>query len=63
MNPDLLPLFGVAGLIALAGTFWFHTILKGWLLTQEKATRYGLYVLIWLAYFIAIVIIAGGQPS
>ncbi|MEL6213236.1 MAG: hypothetical protein AAFY22_14005 [Pseudomonadota bacterium] len=58
MSQDMLPLVGVAAVVALAGTVWFRMVLKDWLLSQETPTRYGLYVLIWLAYFIAVMLIA-----
>ena len=51
-------LIATAALIATAGTFWFRMVLKNWLLRTDAPLRFGLYALIWLAYFILILIAA-----
>lgn len=48
----------VAALIATGGLWWFRMVLKGRLLNMQKTTRFGVYALIWLAYFIPVVILA-----
>ncbi len=50
----------VAALIAIAGTWWVRLVLKERLLATEPPLLFGLYALIWLAYFILVVILAGG---
>ncbi len=50
----------VAALVAFAGAWWFRLVLKERLLAAERPLRFGLYALIWLAYFILVIILAGG---
>lgn len=47
----------VSALVASAGLFWFRMILKD-VRTQPAATRFGIYVLIWLAYFVLMMMLA-----
>jgi hypothetical protein len=49
--------FLIAALIATAGLWWFDFVLKG-LRSMPKGVRYGIYALIWLAYFILVIILA-----
>lgn len=51
-----LPSLFVATLIATGGLWWFNKMLPS-VRTMSAITRYGLYTLIWLAYFIAILMI------
>jgi hypothetical protein len=47
-----------AAIVATAGVWWFQFVLKksrGW----PPATRYGVYALVWLAYFVLTIILAG----
>jgi len=48
----------VAALIATAGLWWFRMVLKQRLLRMQPMLRFGVYALIWLAYFIPVVILA-----
>ena len=52
--PSQASIFFVAALIATAGLWWFRMVLKKWLLSRDKSLRFGLYALIWLAYFVLI---------
>lgn len=45
----------VAALIASAGLWWFRLILPV-VKKQPKATRFGVYAIVWLAYFIVTMI-------
>ena len=45
-----------AALIASLGLWWFRVILKG-VRNLPKTTRYGIYALVWLAYFVAVMLI------
>ncbi|MEL7485723.1 MAG: hypothetical protein AAGJ87_00750 [Pseudomonadota bacterium] len=53
----------VAALIAAAGTFWFRMVLKNWLLGRDAPFRFGLYALIWLAYFMLVLILVRGATA
>jgi len=53
----------VAALIASAGLWWFRMVLKQKLLATKPSLRYGLYALIWLAYFFVIIMIANGSNT
>lgn len=48
---------GVAALVATLGLWWFTFVLKE---TRRlpPATRYGVYALVWLAYFVAVMLLA-----
>ena len=48
----------VAALIASAGLWWFRLILPV-VKNQPKLTRYGVYGLVWLAYFILTMMMIG----
>ena len=45
-----------AALIATLGLWWFRLILKS-VRTMAPTTRYGIYALIWLAYFVAVMLV------
>ena len=45
-----------AGIVATVGTWWFAMVLKG-LKQLPQTTRWGVYALIWLAYFILTTIL------
>jgi len=47
-----------ASVVASIGLWWFRLIMKG-VRDQPKTTRYGVYALVWLAYFILTMIIIG----
>ncbi|MEE2690101.1 MAG: hypothetical protein VX640_01050 [Pseudomonadota bacterium] len=53
---------GVAAVIATLGLWWFQFILKD-VRRLPKATRYGIYALIWLAYFVLIMILAARRTG
>ena len=46
----------VGAAVACAGLWWFRLMLPA-MKKQPKATRFGVYALIWLAYFILTVIL------
>lgn len=46
----------VAAAIACAGLWWFRLILPV-VRKQPKTTRYGVYALVWLAYFILTIVV------
>ncbi len=48
----------VAAGIATLGLWWFRLVLPA-VRKQPKTTRYGIYALIWLAYFILTMIAIG----
>ncbi|MBB5517540.1 hypothetical protein [Amphiplicatus metriothermophilus] len=48
----------VAAIVATAGLWWFRLLLKKEVGRLPAATRYGVYALIWLAYFVLTFIIA-----
>ena len=48
----------VAALIASAGLWWFRLILPV-IKKQPKPTRFGVYAIVWLAYFILTMIMIG----
>ncbi|WP_428407131.1 hypothetical protein [Hyphococcus sp.] len=56
----------VAALIASAGLWWFRLVLPA-VKKQPKTTRFGVYAIVWLAYFILIMIMigrsGGGTPG
>lgn len=45
-------------IVATAGLWWFWSIMKD-VRRLPMATRIGIYVLVWLAYFILMMILAG----
>ncbi|MEL7489267.1 MAG: hypothetical protein AAGJ73_01000 [Pseudomonadota bacterium] len=57
-DTQTLGLAMVAALIAFAGLWWFRMVLKERLLAMRPGLRFGLYALIWLAYFTVIIILA-----
>ncbi|MEZ5892426.1 MAG: hypothetical protein R3C58_04680 [Parvularculaceae bacterium] len=46
----------VGAIVASAGLWWFRLMLPN-VRTMAKPTRFGIYALIWLAYFILIIIV------
>ena len=48
----------VAALIASAGLWWFRLVLPV-IKKQPQTTRYGVYAIVWLAYFILTMIVIG----
>lgn len=59
IDQTTLGLVMVAALIATGGLWWFRMVLKERLLAMQSGLRFGLYALIWLAYFIVIIVLAG----
>ena len=57
---DASAFFLVAALIATAGLWWFRMVLKDWLLRQSQALRWGVYAIVWLAYFTLIILLQKG---
>jgi hypothetical protein len=53
---------GVAALIACLGLWWFRLLLPA-VRKQPKATRYGVYGLVWLAYFILTMMVIGRSAA
>ncbi len=50
---------GIAAIIiASFGLWWFRLVMTS-VKKQPKATRYGIYALVWLAYFIATLVMIG----
>lgn len=47
-----------AGIIATLGLWWFHFMMKDFMGRQPRATRWGVYALIWLAYFVLVMLLA-----
>lgn len=47
-----------AAVVASLGLWWFRLIMKN-LQNMAKTTRYGIYALIWLAYFVAVMLVIG----
>lgn len=47
-----------AAVVASLGLWWFRVILTE-IKKQPKATRYGIYAAIWLAYFILTMMVLG----
>lgn len=47
----------VSAIVATAGLWWFRTILKD-VRRLPAPARLGIYILIWLAYFILMMILA-----
>ena len=45
-----------AALIATLGLWWFRLILKS-VRAMAPTTRYGIYALIWLAYFVTVMLV------
>lgn len=45
-----------AAIIATLGLWWFRLILKN-VRTLPKTTRWGVYALVWLAYFVVVMLI------
>ncbi len=48
----------VAGIIATIGLWWFRLMLKDFMSRQTPVVRNGVYVLIWLAYFVLVLLLA-----
>lgn len=53
-----------SAIVATAGLWWFWTILKD-ARRLPPATRIGVYVLVWLAYFVLMMVLADrlGAPA
>ena len=51
-----------AVIVATAGLWWFAVILKD-VRRLPRATRWGIYALVWLAYFILVMLLATQLPS
>lgn len=53
-----------ATIVATGGLWWFRLVLKD-VRRMAPATRYGVYALVWLAYFVVTMLaigrLAGGQ--
>lgn len=47
-----------ATIIASFGLWWFRLVMTS-IKKQPKMTRYGIYALVWLAYFIATLVMIG----
>ncbi|WP_425410376.1 hypothetical protein [Hyphococcus sp.] len=58
MNQTALIAILVSAVIASIGLWWFRLVLPV-VRKQPKNIRYGVYALIWLAYFILSVIVMG----
>lgn len=58
MNEQALIAGLVAALIATAGLWWFRLVLPV-VRKQPKPTRYGVYAIVWLAYFILTMVVIG----
>ncbi len=58
--PDIFFAGIAAVVIASIGLWWFRLVLPS-LAKHPKTTRYGIYVLVWLAYFILTLIVIGQQ--
>jgi hypothetical protein len=58
--PDAFYAGIAAAVIASIGLWWFRLVLPS-LRRHAKTTRYGVYVLVWLAYFILTLIVIGQQ--
>ena len=66
MGKDELIAALVAAAIACVGLWWFRLILPV-IKKQPKLTRFGVYAIVWLAYFILTMIMigrsGGGAPG
>ena len=60
--PEALIAALVAAGIATLGLWWFRLMLPV-VRRQSKTTRYGVYALVWLAYFILTLIVIGGAQQ
>lgn len=60
--PEALIAAGIAAGIATLGLWWFRLMLPV-VRRQPKTTRYGVYALVWLAYFILTLIVIGGAQQ
>ncbi len=47
-----------AAIIASLGLWWFRLVMAS-IRKQPKATRYGIYALVWLAYFVVTLVMIG----
>lgn len=56
MSAEQLGAGALAAVIATIGLWWFRLIMKN-LRGMAPTTRYGIYALIWLAYFVAVMLI------
>lgn len=56
MNEQTLGAAFVAALIASVGLWWFRVVLPV-VRKQPKTTRFGVYALVWLAYFILTIMV------
>lgn len=52
-----------AAIVATLGLWWFHFMMKGFMGRQPRATRLGVYALIWLAYFVLVMLLALRQAG
>ena len=50
------PSLATSAIVATAGTAWFAYVLKG-IRARPAPTRYAIYALIWLAYFVLMNIV------
>ncbi|MEM8935967.1 MAG: hypothetical protein AAGC77_06125 [Pseudomonadota bacterium] len=62
LAPSALAAIAVAAAIATFGLWWMRLMLPV-VKTLPNATKTGLYLLVWLAYFILTLIIVAGQPQ
>ncbi|WDI32637.1 hypothetical protein PUV54_05435 [Hyphococcus flavus] len=62
MNASALIAILVSAGIATLGLWWFRFILPV-IRKQPKNTRYGVYALIWLAYFILSMLLIGSAAG
>ena len=58
MGKDELIAALVAAAIACVGLWWFRLMLPS-VRAQAKTTRFGIYALVWLAYFILTMMVIG----
>lgn len=58
MSADVIYGAIAAFVVACVGLWWFRLVLSS-VRKQPKATRYGIYALVWLAYFILTMIVIG----
>ena len=58
MNESAIAAVISAAVIASLGLWWFRLIMTA-VRKQAKATRYGVYAAVWLAYFILTMVVIG----
>ena len=56
MSEDQIGAALASAIIASLGLWWFRLIMKN-VRTMPAATRFGIYALIWLAYFVAVMLL------